>query len=44
MLNAAAAGTFVLGDRLEISPEARQDAIEKARRAIGESLTIKLAA
>jgi FMN-dependent NADH-azoreductase len=36
--------TVIRAEGVNISPEARQDAIGKARRAIGESLTTKLAA
>jgi FMN-dependent NADH-azoreductase len=36
--------TVIRAEGVNISPAARQDAIENARRAIGESLTTKLAA
>jgi FMN-dependent NADH-azoreductase len=36
--------TVIRAEGVAMGPEARQDAIEKARRAIGEALTTKLAA
>src|SRR5450432_294504 len=36
--------TVIRAEGVAMGPEARQDAIEKARRAIGETLTTKLAA